>query len=290
MHLTPTELTHEANIRPALRCPLCHSYGGILLASSGLEQQTLSCRRCGKQLPQPAGVPNFALHLPLWTRQQPWKQQVMNSTAFARLYERAPWRPFHAYVASHGTLAQEVETVLGLARHPGRLALDVACGTGVYARAMARRSPSTTVLGIDISPGMLQYARTLQAEEGLKNLYFVRADIHRLPLATASVDHINCCAALHLFSDLPAVWRELARVLRPGGTLTAMTVFRRPLGRYSFQAFLQRHLEFNFFDPEALASALRVGGLERFQMHQQHAALMFSVVREEDLAFEHDVH
>lgn len=286
MNVTPTTEASSSSLRPSLSCPLCHGYGGVLLPTSGLETQPLRCRRCGERLPLPGGVPNLALHLPLSDQKLPFKQRVMNSKLFARLYERGPWRPFHAYVASHGTLEEEVETVLGLAQQPGTLALDVACGTGLYARAMARRSPSTTVLGLDISPGMLQYARTLQAREGLKNLYFVRADIHRLPLPTASVDHINCCAALHLFSDLPAIWRELARVLRPGGTLTGMTVFHRPLGKHSFQAFLQRHLQFTFFEPDALAQALRVSGLDHFQMRQQHAALMFSAVREAFLSVE----
>lgn len=260
-------------------CPGCQQTGTLVMAAVGQGVEGLQCSRCGTRVAQRGGIPDFAPSVTPDEGRQHWKQVVMDSPVFARFYETAGWRPFHAYVASHGSLEQEIDDVLSLASDvPVQVAVDLACGTGLYAREIARRHPNATVVGIDISPGMLSRAQKLARDEGLSNLHFSRGDIHHLPFADASVDQLNCCAALHLFPDLPSIWREIRRVLKPGGVLTAMTVFQRPLGPYSFQAFLQRFLTFKFFEPAQLAADLEAAGLTQFKMTQRHSALMFRVV------------
>lgn len=262
-----------------LRCSGCHQTGTLVPGPHAREAESIQCTGCGTIVAQRGSIPDLAPHLIAQEGRQHWKQTVMDSRIFARLYETAGWRPFHAYVASHDSLEQEINDVMALVSGaPVKVALDLACGTGLYAREMARRYPAATVLGIDISPGMLTRAQKLAQIAGLTHLHFLRGDIHQIPVADASVDHINCCAALHLFPDLPLILKEIRRVLRPGGVFTAMTVFQRPLGPYSFQAFLQRFLTFKFFEPEQLAAELETVGLTQFKMTQRHSALMFRVV------------
>lgn len=268
--------TTPVDVLQLLRCPHCQKDAGLKRLPTGIA----TCELCGASLPMLKEVPDLAPHLPIADQRFGWKQQVMNTPTFARLYETVGWRPFHAYVANHTSLEQEIVNVLSLVgRQPMTLAVDLACGTGIYAREMARRHPEAQVLGLDISPGMLQHAQTLAEKAQLHQLHFARADVYRLPLPDASVDHINCCAALHLFPSLSPIWTEIARVLKPGGIFTGMTLMRRPLGPYSFQAFLQTRLSFKFFEPELFKEELAAHGLGDFFMLNRHSALLFRTVR-----------
>lgn len=97
--------------------------------------------------------------------------------------------------------------------------LDVGCGTGEDARAMAERvSPGGHVVGCDASATMVTEA-SCRAQTTPSGLQFVQADAHALPFADASFD---ACRAdrvfLHLADPVRALG-ELVRVLRPGGQL-----------------------------------------------------------------------
>lgn len=118
--------------------------------------------------------------------------------------------------------------------------VDVACGTGIYARSIGRGLPSTIVVGIDISIPMLTHAINLKQREQLTNVHYVRADGHALPFPSTLVDAVVCCGALHLFKDAEAVLREIERVLKPGGSL-AIATFRRRSGLFSAKATALRH-------------------------------------------------
>jgi ubiquinone/menaquinone biosynthesis C-methylase UbiE len=95
---------------------------------------------------------------------------------------------------------------------PVGVALDAACGTGRHAAYLAKLGH--TVIGVDSSPGMLALAR-----EKIPQGEFHEADLHELPLADDSVDLVVCAIALVHFPELGGPFRELARVLRPGGHL-----------------------------------------------------------------------
>ena len=100
---------------------------------------------------------------------------------------------------------------------PGR-ALVVGCGRGHDALALASRGFS--VIALDWSPSAAREARArLTGEAGPPRV--LRGDVRRLPVATASVDHVvehTCFCALDP-ADRPLYVREVARVLRPGGLL-----------------------------------------------------------------------
>lgn len=103
-----------------------------------------------------------------------------------------------------------------LRRLPARIgeALDVGCGTGAFARLLARRCDRVT--GIDLSPRMIDEAR--RVSRGVANLRFELADLASWPLPEASLDCIASIATLHHLPFEPTL-AQLARALRPGGTL-----------------------------------------------------------------------
>lgn len=101
-------------------------------------------------------------------------------------------------------------TSLGLP--DGSVLLDLATGTGDFCRELAEHGYAS--VGADFSFGMLAAART---DEPL-----VQGDGMRLPIADGSVDGATCGFALRNFVDLPMVFAELARIVRPGGRIALL--------------------------------------------------------------------
>lgn len=96
---------------------------------------------------------------------------------------------------------------------PGARLLDLGCGDGRITEALAR-DRGFSVVGLDSSPDMVRAA----AARGLE---VVEASANAIPLPDASFDVVFSNAALHWVDDHPAVVREIARVLRPGGRVVA---------------------------------------------------------------------
>ncbi len=105
----------------------------------------------------------------------------------------------------------------------GMRLLDVGCGSGYFAREMARRGARVT--GIDISPRMIEHARGEEeaAPLGIEYLEGDAAEIGgRFP--AASFDVATSCMALQDVPDVPAALRGVTEVLRPGGRFVASVV------------------------------------------------------------------
>jgi demethylmenaquinone methyltransferase/2-methoxy-6-polyprenyl-1,4-benzoquinol methylase len=108
--------------------------------------------------------------------------------------------------------------------------LDVASGTAAVAIELVRADPGRTVVGVDQSPEMLAAGRERVAHEGLNDRIELReARAERLPFADGEVDALTFTYLLRYVDDVPATLRELARVVRPGGTV-AMLEFGLPRG------------------------------------------------------------
>ena len=108
------------------------------------------------------------------------------------------------------------ETVL--TRHPevGSV-LDVGCGTGLVGRALRARGFAGEIFGLDISQASLEIARQCGAYDSLGH-----ADLQqRLPFDDDSVDAVICVGVMTYLPEVEAVWREFARVVRPGGLVVA---------------------------------------------------------------------
>jgi len=100
----------------------------------------------------------------------------------------------------------------------GDTVLDLGSGAGFDAfLAAARVGPTGTVIGVDITPEMVERART-NAEKGCyTNVEFRLGDIEALPVEDASVGLVISNCVLNLVPDKPKAFREIVRVLRPGG-------------------------------------------------------------------------
>ena len=100
----------------------------------------------------------------------------------------------------------------------GEVVVDLGCGGGLDVFLAAQKVGLTgRAIGIDMTAEMLELARRNAAKVGLTNVEFHAATIDRLPLADASVDCVISNCVINLAEDKPAVFREIARVLKPGG-------------------------------------------------------------------------
>ncbi len=102
----------------------------------------------------------------------------------------------------------------------GEQVLDVGCGAGFDALIAAMKvGPGGHVIGIDMTPEMLDKARRNAASLGLSNAEFREGLAEDLPVDDSSVDVVISNGVINLCPDKEAVYRELYRVLKPGGRL-----------------------------------------------------------------------
>lgn len=98
---------------------------------------------------------------------------------------------------------------------------DLATGTGDVALALRKRLPDARIVGLDLSAGMLEIARR-KAESGGADIDFVQGDCLATGLPDDSQDLITIAYGVRNFQDLAAGYREMARILRPGGKLCVL--------------------------------------------------------------------
>lgn len=163
----------------------------------------------------------------------------------------------------------------------GGAAIDVACGTGKLAASLAERvGPFGRIVGVDLSNGMI--ARGNEAYSDVVQLEFRRGDALGLPAGDGEFDAATIAFGLRNLADFEAGFREMRRVVRPGGRVICLELtmprpriwgrvfhasFRRlaPLagrlaGRARAYEYLPASLE-GFPDPERLSAMMRSAGL-----------------------------
>lgn len=103
---------------------------------------------------------------------------------------------------------------------PGERVLDLGSGGGIDVLLSAKRvGPTGRAIGIDMTDEMLALAQRNAAEAGATNVEFVRGTIEDIPLPAESVDVVISNCVVNLAADKPAVFREIARLLKPGGRM-----------------------------------------------------------------------
>jgi arsenite methyltransferase len=163
-----------------------------------------------------------------------------------------------------------------LALRPGETVLDLGSGPGLDALLAAKQvGPTGRVIGVDMTPEMLERARATAARAGVSHVEFRQGRLESLPVEDASVDAVTSNCVINLVPDKAAVFREVARVLRPGGRVVVSDiVLERPLPEAVAEDML------------AWAGCVAGAALRRdyFRMVEGAGLRDVSVLREEDYA------
>lgn len=135
---------------------------------------------------------------PRWVRAEPAGRKLTLQEFLAREFPFAPCR----HLRGEGE---------------GLDVLIAGCGTGQQSIQTAQAFMGARILAIDLSMSSLGYATRKTAELGLENIRYAQADILKLGSIAETFDLIECVGVLHHLADPVAGWRELLRLLRPGG-------------------------------------------------------------------------
>lgn len=167
-----------------------------------------------------------------------------------------------------------------LGRVPGGLrparVLDLGCGTGAFLPALQAAFPAAQLCGADIAEGMLGAAR----QRALQSV-FAAADAERLPFAGGRFDLVFSNLALQWCEDVEGLWREIARVLAPGGRAVVSTL--GPATLWELRAawrVVDARVHVNRFVPIArLHAAIRAAGLDVHLSTRDERRLRYDDVR-----------
>ena len=167
---------------------------------------------------------------------------------------------------------------------PDDRVIDLCCGTGAATRCLAKAVPGGEVVGVDFSEGMLSPARGRELAPNSGVIRYICSDVLEVPLPDHSFDALTICYGPRNIVDLPALWAEMRRLVRPGGQILSLEL-TRPKGimglfhdiylktivpyvgalvsgdREAYD-YLNKTIS-DFLEPEELAASMEAGGLEK---------------------------
>lgn len=150
---------------------------------------------------------------------------LIDKRAVRRSFDRAATTYDAAAVLQQEVCTRSLERLQFIKLKPQRM-LDAGCGTGNAWPGLTARFPAAALLALDLAPAMLREAqRRLPWHRRWlrRGPAAICGDLEQLPLQAASMDLVWSNLALQWVSDLPAAFREIKRVLAPGGLLLFTT-------------------------------------------------------------------
>jgi SAM-dependent methyltransferase len=152
---------------------------------------------------------------------------------------------------------------------PGQTVLDLGCGAGLDLILAAEKTTAQgTVIGVDMTEAMLAKAREHVTASGHNNIELRHGTIEALPVADASIDWVISNCVINLSADKPQVFREIARVLKPGGHMLVSDIVAENLPFWVRRSGLLNAA----CGGGAISEADYVTGLERAGLH--HARVL----------------
>jgi SAM-dependent methyltransferase len=179
---------------------------------------------------------------------QPLRQQLFTSPLISVLYERILPPLWEAGLRIGGPDAEyraAADFLLPTGTDsPSSALLDLSCGTGFVGQRFALAQQYDHVFSLDYSPQMLtELIHSLQRQSlPPQKLSILRGDAGQLPFQDNALDAIHWGAAMHCVPNAEQAWKEVYRVLKPGGKLYA-TTFLRPFPDVVFRFFTVEELE-----------------------------------------------
>ena len=129
---------------------------------------------------------------------------------------------------------------------PDVAALDIGCGPGLFLQDLDRRYASSRLVGIDITPAMLEHARTLEFQNS-PELITHDVTVDRIPFDANTFDLVAMISVLHIPPDPFSVIEEIQRVLRDDGVLLIRDWVRSPLSDYLAHGIRDRSTAMRLF-------------------------------------------
>jgi SAM-dependent methyltransferase len=162
--------------------------------------------------------------------------------------------------------------------------LDIGCGLGALDELLIRRHRARSVVGVDIDPALLDLMQRRIGRAGLADrIRGERVDGGPLPFAEASFDVVFSKDSMVQIPDKPKIFREVLRVLRPGGRFIASDWLRGGTGPYSpemMEFFRLEGIAYNMATLEDSASALRAAGFVDVEIRDRHGWYLTLAQRE----------
>jgi ubiquinone/menaquinone biosynthesis C-methylase UbiE len=150
--------------------------------------------------------------------------------------------------------------LMGLSR--GDIVADVGCGTGFYARRMAKRvAPEGRVYGVDVQPEMLEFLQELAAQESISNITPILGDPNDPNLPDGTVDWILLVDVYHEFQDPESMLAQLRKALAPEGRIA--------LVEYRLEGGTARHIRRDHrMSPEQVMNEWIPAGFELIEQNE----------------------
>lgn len=130
---------------------------------------------------------------------------------------------------------------------------DIGCGPGYLLEAIGRKLPGNHLMGIDISPEMVEKARGNLTSKGMGDrVEFQQGKAGELPFEDSTQDFLVSTLSLHHWSDPQQAMEEFYRVLKPGGQLLIFDMRRDARRAFYWLIIFAQHVALRFLDVEAI--------------------------------------